>query len=432
MARLVAVLFPSRVVASSAPLVNLVRPITHLLPNPPSFEAHQFLFSGTSAPTASNDATLCYDSSVGRSYPCYQWFAAELQNDQGVFGCPGTADNIVEVSPAGPSNEFLGIYNGGYPCYNHDTLADLLDNAKLTWKYYPQGPNPGTSLWTAPNAIRKICMPLISSGLECNGSEWNSNVAPQIPPTPPVAGKMAPILSDIQNCKLANVSWVVPDGTWSDHPGEGPLSYLGPSWVADIVNAVGNNGHCPSNEVYWDDTVILITWDDWGGWYDHILPWNCLPATGCTGYPDTNGSQYVYGFRVPLLVVSAYNYRPQGSTGYISGACVAPGNCPNEKPPYIHDFGSILNFIEYAFGLGEIDPYRYHYADYWAPDGPNACSTCTFGLSDFFVDFTKHPTPSPFTAIALPSPYYNATYFEDFGLHQGDPAPSDPDDDDSW
>jgi hypothetical protein len=290
-------------------------------PNPPSFEAHQFLFSGTSAPTASNDATLCYDSSVGRSYPCYQWFAAELQNDQGVFGCPGTADNIVEVSPAGPSNEFLGIYNGGYPCYNHDTLADLLDNAKLTWKYYPQGPNPGTSLWTAPNAIRKICMPLISSGLECNGSEWNSNVAPQIPPTPPVAGKMAPILSDIQNCNLANVSWVIPDGKWSDHPGEGPLSYLGPSWVADIVNAVGNNGTCKTNEVYWDDTVILITWDDWGGWYDHINPLSTAGGPGI-GYPNLTGQQYVYGFRVPLLVVSAYNYRPQGSTGYISGTCV--------------------------------------------------------------------------------------------------------------
>jgi len=109
-----------------------------------------------------------------------------------------------------------------------------------------------------------------------------------------------------------------------------------------------------------------------------------------------------------------------------------PAPCPNEKRPYIHDFGSILNFIEYAFGLGEIDPYRYHYANYWAPDGPNACTTCTFGLADFFVDFTKNPTPTPFTAIALPSPYYNATYFENFGLNQGDPPPSDPDDDDSW
>jgi len=85
--------------------------------------------------------------------------------------------------------------------------------------------------------------------------------------------------------------------------------------------------------------------------------------------------------------------------------------------------------------LGEIDPYGYHYADYWAPDGINAgCSrsVCPFPLADFFVDFTKSPTPSPFTAIALSSPYYNATYFEDFGTHPSDPAPSDPDDDDSW
>jgi hypothetical protein len=95
------------------------------------------------------------------------------------------------------------------------------------------------------------------------------------------------------------------------------------------------------------------------------------------------------GFRVPLVVVSAYNYRPQGKAGYISGVCVAPGNCPNEKPPYIHDFGSILNFIEYAFGTsgnplggtGGISP-SYPYADHFAPDGhivypPNSYSLST-------------------------------------------------------
>ena len=100
------------------------------------------------------------------------------------------------------------------------------------------------------------------------------------------------------------------------------------------------------------------------------------------------------------------------------------------KEHVLHNFGSILNFTEYVFGLGEIDPYGYHYADYWAPDGPHVCTTCqyTYSLADFF-NFSQSPTT--FTTIPLPSVLknYNAEWFEDFGTHQGDPPPSDPDDD---
>jgi hypothetical protein len=111
-------------------------------------------------------------------------------------------------------------------------------------------------------------------------------------------------------------------------------------------------------------------------------------------------------------VVSAYNYRAQNASGYISGACVAPGNCPNKMPPYIHDFGSILNFIEYAFGNNQqplhfggfpptsgISP-SYPYADVFAPDGAVVCgSSCPhpYSLSDFF-NFGGSPTAfAPFT-----------------------------------
>jgi phospholipase C len=70
----------------------------------------------------------------------------------------------------------------------------------------------------------------------------------------------APILTDIESCNLPQVSWVIPDCNWSDHaawgsaPGDG-----GPSWLAAIVNAVGGtNNTCG----YWNNTVILVTWDD--------------------------------------------------------------------------------------------------------------------------------------------------------------------------
>jgi hypothetical protein len=220
-----------------------------------------------------------------------------------------------------------------------------------------------------------------------------------------------------------------------------------PHGVAAIVNAVGGVPNattpCPNGEVYWNDTVVLVTWDDWGGFYDHVLPWNCLANGVCSGYSNGTGSKYVYGFRVPLLVISAYNNHTtngqQGFTGYISGACQSPGNCQNEKPPYVHDFGSILNFTEWALGKNGvplsfagaagkgISP-SYAYADYLAPDGHFSYPPSTYSLSDFF-DFTQNPTT--FTPIALPLLLqgYDAEWFENYGTNPGDPAPQDPDQD---
>jgi len=163
-----------------------------------------------------------------------------------------------------------------------------------------------------------------------------------------------------------------------------------------------------------------------GGWYDHVIPWNC-DATGCKGYPGGSGKWYVYGFRIPLLVISAY----MKQAGYISGACVSPGNCPNRKAPWVHDFGSILNFIEYAFGqngnsLGGpcgIGDCAFPYADYLAPDSKHGgCPSCTYSLSDFF-DFTQNAQAfQPITTA------YGEEYFENYGTHQGE-QPEDPDDD---
>jgi hypothetical protein len=208
-------------------------------------------------------------------------------------------------------------------------------------------------------------------------------------------------------CDLQGVTWVIPDGNWSDHPGNGSTD-AGPSWVGAIVNAVNgfnNDGTSLPNQCketdgtpYWKDTVVIVTWDDWGGFYDDVLPWRCHANGVCDGFPgpttqtgSTQSADYVYGFRVPLLVAGAYvkQVTPQG--GYISGSC-AVGVAPCQPAvPFVHDFGSILNFIEAVFGLGEISP-SYHYADYLAPDAPNSpkCSPtlCPYGLSDFF-DFSQ-------------------------------------------
>jgi phospholipase C len=92
--------------------------------------------------------------------------------------------------------------------------------------------------------------------------------------------------------------------------------------VASIVNAIGNNPKCANGELYWNNTVILVTWDDWGGWYDHEPPTILAQPFG----------DYQYGFRVPLLVISAYT-----TTGYVDNNRL--------------DFGSMIRFVEQNFGI---------------------------------------------------------------------------------
>jgi len=153
-----------------------------------------------------------------------------------------------------------------------------------------------------------------------------------------------------------------------NHAGEDKLG-MGPSWVASIVNAVGINTTCGHDgKGYWyndsqHSVAIFITWDDWGGWFDHVNP---SPYPGVNRAQGTWGAFYTYGFRVPLLVVSPYT---QANT--VSGNLNSTGG---QVFPYVHDFGSILAFTENNFGLplGQIGPTPNNpnnfYADYYAPD----------------------------------------------------------------
>jgi phospholipase C len=185
----------------------------------------------------------------------------------------------------------------------------------------------------------------------------------------------ADVLADIRSCNLRSVSWVIPAGQNSDHAGN-PDNTGGPAWVAAIVNAIGNSPTCPDGEVYWRNTAIFITWDDWGGWYDHEPP---------TILPMPQGD-YQYGFRVPLIVVSAYT-----PAGYIN----------NSR----HDFGSILRFIEHNFGI---------------PEGQLAFADrrATGDLTGFFH---LGQAPRPFQHVSAAK---DATYFLNDKT-----VPTDPDDD---
>jgi phospholipase C len=309
----------------------------------PSFPAHQFILSGTSAPA------------VGSTY-----FVAE--------NATGTKGSGSDTGCTAPNPEFVDEINSTdapgsdieipiFPCFEHQTLTDLLDAANLSWRYY--SPSAG-SLWNAPNAINHMCqptLPLGSTSNTCGGPDWTGS-SPKVVLNQSQSN--AQVISDIQSGNLQTVSWVIPDGQDSDHA----LSNngCGPSWVTSIVNAIGNSQ-------YWSNTVIIITWDDWGGWYDHVAPQII--------------NSYEYGFRVPMLVISPYVKK-----GYISHVT--------------HDFGSILKFIETTFNLPSLN-----YADANADD-----------LSDLF---NNSQSAAAFQVITTPA---------DTGTCQADPSePADPDDD---
>ena len=344
----------------------------------PSYSAHHFLISGTSAPIA---------------YPTeyYDWFVEESTANIYRYGC--IAPLGTQVLDVSPSDQESYAYtppeppnaNLGFPCYDHPTLPDILNPHHISWRYYGW---ELSSRWTAPNSIEHICRPTKAGGV-CEGPAFKNGA---------VTGTPADVLNDLGlngTCKLQQVSWVIPDGTWSDHPG-GASKDGGPSWVAAIVNAVGgydNSGNkLPVQCNYWKDTAILVTWDDWGGFYDDVNPITTIGG-GNPGYVGSsgNGQQYVYGFRVPLIVISPY-----AKQGYISGPASKP-TCPNF---YCHDFGSMLNFIEYAFGtngnsLGTIGPSQWPYADFFVQDTSTAPNN--YSLYDFF---NWSQQPRPFVPIA--------------------------------
>jgi phospholipase C len=252
-----------------------------------SFTAHQDLIRGG---TAINDTQSEIDFPWNPPNAFGHWGCDDLQGST-------TALITKKLQYLGASPHPGYTPPGPFPCFTYNTLRDLLDAKSIGWKYYvPQfdGGDLGGSLWNAFDAIHDVRY----------GSEWGTNV--QWPETN--------VLKDIANGKLASVSWVIPDFENSDHPGA--ESDTGPSWVSSVVNAIGNSQ-------YWKSTAIVVVWDDWGGFYDHVPP----------PFVDQQGG---LGFRVPLLVVSPY-----AKAGYVSHTQ--------------YEFGSIVRFVEDNWNLGRLN-----------------------------------------------------------------------------
>ena len=259
----------------------------------PSFPAHLYLISGQS------DSVVGLPFNNNNPGPGNFWSCAAP---------PGTLVTTLQSNGQPGPNVF--------PCFNFPTLADDLEAHGHTWRSYAPGIGQQGFVWSAFSAMNQTFN---------NPTEWAKVVSPE-----------TTVLTDAANGNLPDVTWVTPSLLNSDHSQKSPPATGGPSWVASIVNAIGQGPQ-------WNSTAIFVTWDDWGGFYDHVVP----PQIDYMGL----------GFRVPLIAISPY-----AKHGYVSHVT--------------HDFGSILHFTEEAIGV---------------PSLGNRDATAD-DLSDMF-DFTQKPAP---------------------------------------
>lgn len=283
-----------------------------------------------------------FQPNSGPSFPSHLYLIAgqsggadENPSDR-PWGCDAPKSVTVSLMGAAGGANASGVY----PCFDFKTIADSLDAKHISWRYYAppeDSKSPGNGFeWSAFDAIKHIR----------NGSDWSKDI---ISPS-------TQILTDIKNGTLAQVTFVMPGDSFSDHPGTGATAE-GPDWVADITNAIGASQ-------FWNSTAIFITWDDFGGWYDHVVP----PQVDSMGL----------GSRVPLIIVSPY-----ARHGYVSTAT--------------HEFAGFLRYIENVFNL----------------PGLGTRDSTSDDFSDCF-DYTQ--SPQPYTQIPV-------SFTPSFFIHLNPPAP---------
>ncbi len=176
-----------------------------------------------------------------------------------------------------------------WPCTEIRTLPDALEEAGVSWRYY-DGNNPEVRVTNMLESLR--------------GSDMAANLVPE-----------AQFVADAADGDLPSMSWVVPPRAVSDDPEYGRYSICdGENWTVRTINAVMQGPQ-------WSSTAIVLTWDDFGGFYDHVPP----PHVDLFGF----------GPRVPAIVIS-----PWAKRGHIDSRT--------------YEFSSVLKLVERIFGLSPL------------------------------------------------------------------------------
>jgi phospholipase C len=214
-----------------------------------------------------------------------------------IWGCDANPNAQVPALASGTL-----IVTKPFPCFDFQTLADLLDGAGLTWAYYAPSAGSAGYVFSTYDAINHIR----------NTSLWTSHVFPD-----------TQFVTDAAAGKLPNVAWLVTTGKSSYGTSGGGSSSVdnnehppgsmctGENWSVAQINAVMQGPQ-------WDTSAIFLTYDDFGGFYDHLPP------------PPVD--VYGLGPRVPMLIISPY-----AKTGYITHTQ--------------YELSSMIKFAEEVFGL---------------------------------------------------------------------------------
>jgi phospholipase C len=188
--------------------------------------------------------------------------------------------------------------NAQWPTVHYDwtDITYLLHKAHVSWHYYiDQGAQPDCpygQVVCQPNP-QKATVPGIWNPLQAFDTVHNDGQTGDIVP-------FKTLYQDLHAGRLPSVSWVIPNDPHSEHP-PSPIS-AGQTYVTQVIDAIMHSKDWPS-------TAIFLTWDDWGGFYDHVPP----PRV------DQNG----YGIRVPGLVISPYarkgyiDHQPLSTDAYL-------------------------------------------------------------------------------------------------------------------
>jgi phospholipase C len=154
------------------------------------------------------------------------------------------------------------------------TIFDRLQAAGISWKFYIQNYDPTVNIRServGDKGAQVVWAPLLAMDRFLNDEELASHIV-----------DMEEYYSDIENGTLPSVAFMVPSGA-SEHP-PGSIQ-AGEAFVRTLVSSLTRSDA-------WESSAFLWTYDDWGGFYDHVEP----PAV----------DRFGYGFRVPALLVSPY------------------------------------------------------------------------------------------------------------------------------
>ncbi len=222
-----------------------------------------------------------FESIASWSLPVHLYMVSEWSARCTIQGDPESCRSAIE-SPQNPPDfaRRLGNPNPSDPNYAWTDLTYLLHKYGVSWAYYvDKGTEPDCD-----NDAAMACAP-VGQTAKTPGI-WNPlPYFTDVQQDDQVGNiqSLANFFSAANDGNLPDVSWITPNGTVSEHP-PGLIS-AGQTYVTGLINAIMRSPE-------WSSTAIFLAWDDWGGFYDHVMP----PRVDALGY----------GLRVPGLVISPY------------------------------------------------------------------------------------------------------------------------------